>query len=210
IPDNAPVWDGMFVFSAGPLRYVAEDLAFPSEKTAEILPACAAELLMPFIHQGRKKAHWWFGLKSAQQRLETLFQGVDYIVSDLKDRAQNEVLHFLCKKMGIRHTVIDNKELSDTWFMSLIDSGSIVAAISTRGNCAFYAKKLREELQQEFQDRAPLARTLARLRNELLPQKRRQGLKKVYDSTEFLLLARAGKEKEALSLAQNIIHDRKE
>ncbi len=210
IPDNAPVWDMSFVFSRGPVRYVAEDLAFPQEKSAEILPVSVKALFEPFIHQGEKKSQWWFGLKSARRQLRQLLQDRDYVVSDLPHPAYNEILHQECKRLGIRHTVIDNKEYSDTWFMSLVDAGPILAGISTRGNCAFYSRQLRQELEQDFRRRAPLARTLTRLRDELPRKGRHQGLQDAYASSRFIELVKTGREQEALELAHSIIDENKE
>ena len=48
--------------------------------------------------------------------------------------------------------VVDNKDISDIIFPAVIERENLLVAISTKGECPYYSKKLKEELT-EFIDR---------------------------------------------------------
>lgn len=173
---EAPLRGTELVFEPGPVRWVAENLAFTKERRVRVLEHTASWYL----------ARPW--------RIRGLLRGVDYVCSDLLSRPNNEALHRICHKKHIRHTVVDTKDLSDTWFMSLVDSGPLVAGISSRGNCAFYSKKLREELEQDFAQRAPLAQALGELRSALPRKNRSTVLEAAWNDPLFRTLARSNPE----------------
>lgn len=177
------------VFGPGPTRFVDETLAFAREVEAEVLPHAAA---------------YYTG---SRRRLRNLLAGFDFICSDLSDEAANLAVHAEATRLGIRHTVIDTKQLSDTWFMSLIDAGSLVAGISSRGGAAFYTRKLREELTAEFFARAPLGDILNRVREESPVDLRRRVLETVWADGDFQNLV-GGKDYEgALARAQELARE---
>lgn len=93
--------------------------------------------------------------------------GANFVVSDLVDRVINERITALCEESGTLCNIIDTRDLCNTWFMSLIDSPHLIAAISSKGGCAYYARQTRIELEQEFADREPVADILTGIRDRL-------------------------------------------
>lgn len=168
---EAPLHGQDLIFPPGPVRWVAEKLWFTTERRARIAPHSAA----------------WYCARP--WRLKRFLKTFDFVCSDLVNRRENELIHRVCSSLHIRHTVVDTKDLSDTWFMGLVDAGPVLAGISSRGNCAFYSKKLREELELDFSQRAPLAKALAELRAALPRNNREEVLEKAWKDPHFSLLA---------------------
>jgi len=93
--------------------------------------------------------------------------GANFVVSDLADRAVNERIAALCEESSTLCNVIDTRDLCNTWFMSLIDNPHLIAAVSSKGGCAYYARQTRIELEQEFAEREPVAEILTGIRDRL-------------------------------------------
>lgn len=123
VPESlpAPAW---IDFPAGPIRHGGEALAFAAGRRVAVHPRPA----------GRRG-------------LGRLLAGVDFVCSDLADAGLNRHIAAQCRRRGIRCNVIDNKELSDVWFMSLIDEPGLLAGLSSRGECAYASKAARLALR---------------------------------------------------------------
>ena len=75
-----------------------------------------------------------------------------FVVLSLNSRELNKKLCSICKKNKIMVNVVDDKELSDIIFPAIIEKENLLIAISTKGGCPYYSKKLKEEIS-EFIDR---------------------------------------------------------
>ena len=151
------------LLDAGPLPHVGERLSLERERRI----AVAAE-------------------PAAPANIERFIANATFVVSDLADRSLNELIFAVCRSRGILCNVIDTKELCSVWFMSLVDTPHIIAAISSKGECAYYAKQTRIELEGELDRRAPVAAILADIRPRIRPGARRaQILEAVYRDRDF-------------------------
>lgn len=75
-----------------------------------------------------------------------------FVILSLNSKELNGKLCNICKKNKIMVNVVDNKELSDIIFPAVIEREHLLIAISTKGECPYYSKKLKEEMA-EFIDR---------------------------------------------------------
>ena len=170
-----------FVFKPGPVRWVKEKLIFKKEVLAKVHPVSANTLAKNFF------------------KFRKLIKSANYICSDLSDRKLNERIHKICTKLRIRHTIVDTKDLSDTWFMSIIDAGSLLTAISTRGGVAYFARKTREELESLIQERGEMAQILADFRALIPREKREEALEAIYHDERFRELMNEKKSTEVIA-----------
>lgn len=77
---------------------------------------------------------------------------ISFVILSLNSKELNGKLCNICKKNKIMVNVVDNKELSDIIFPAVIEREHLLIAISTKGECPYYSKKLKEEIA-EFIDR---------------------------------------------------------
>ena len=77
---------------------------------------------------------------------------ISFVILSLNSRELNRKLCSICKKNKIMVNVVDDKELSDIIFPAVIERENLLIAISTKGECPYYSKKLKEEIT-EFIDR---------------------------------------------------------
>ncbi|MEN6379733.1 MAG: bifunctional precorrin-2 dehydrogenase/sirohydrochlorin ferrochelatase [Methanofastidiosum sp.] len=75
-----------------------------------------------------------------------------FVILSLNNKELNRKLCNICKKNRIMVNVVDDKELSDIIFPAVIEKENLLIAISTKGECPYYSKKLKEEIA-EFIDR---------------------------------------------------------
>lgn len=66
------------------------------------------------------------------------------------DRALNRRIRADGRRRGILTNVVDDPELCDFIVPSIVRRGRFVAAVSTEGACPAYAKRLRRELEKQF------------------------------------------------------------
>ncbi|MCX8037331.1 MAG: bifunctional precorrin-2 dehydrogenase/sirohydrochlorin ferrochelatase [Candidatus Sumerlaeia bacterium] len=66
------------------------------------------------------------------------------------DRALNRRIRADAQRRGILTNVVDDPELCDFIVPSIVRRGSLVVAVSTEGACPAYAKRLRRELENQF------------------------------------------------------------
>ncbi len=77
---------------------------------------------------------------------------ISFVVLSLNNKELNRKLGSICKKKNIMINVVDDKDLSDIIFPATIRKENLLIAVSTKGECPYYSKKLKEELK-EFIDR---------------------------------------------------------
>ena len=140
VPESRPAAP-YIEFPAGPVRFVAEKLAF--KQTVQV----------PLAKQAATR--WNIGRH---------LRGADFVCSDLADRKLNEQISRLCARRGIRCNIIDTKDLGDTWFMSLIDVPGLLTGISSRGECAYAARAAREDLHETLEHQGRISQILSRAR----------------------------------------------
>lgn len=176
---------GQIRLEAGRLNRVPESLRLEEPRLVPVAPRAARLELIP-EHVG----------------------GADFVTSDLEDPALNRAIYQHCEEEGILCNVIDVKELCNVWFMSVVDTENMLAGISTRGSCAFYAQRTRIELEEQFERRSEIARVFAELRAML-----RDGqcnlcvLQVVYDHPEMEALLGEQKWDQALGLGVELVRD---
>ena len=81
-----------------------------------------------------------------------LNEEICFVILSLNNKELNENLCKICKNRNIMVNVVDNKDISDIIFPAVIERENLLVAISTKGECPYYSKKLKEELT-EFIDR---------------------------------------------------------
>lgn len=130
----------------GPLERVPESLSLDEPREVPIHPETARDV-----------------------DIEEMVQGRSFVTSDLDNEALNQRIAEACDRQNINCNVIDVKELCNTWFCSVIDVPNMLAGLSTKGGCAFYAQRTRIELEKEFEQRSEVSRVFTELREELRP-----------------------------------------
>mgnify|MGYP006425682579 CR=1 FL=1 len=100
------------------------------------------------------------------ENIGTYIEGATFVTSDLEDRALNQMVADECEQRNILCNIIDVKELCNTWLMSVIDTPNMIAGLSTKGGCAFYAQRTRIEMEEEFENRSEISRIFTELRGE--------------------------------------------
>lgn len=150
------------------------------------------------------------GFRNPEELLTKTLPAYDFVCSACTDDALNSHIHELCGRYGIRHTVIDNKAYSDTWFMSVAGTGPLLAALSTRGQASITLPTMRQELESWVQTRegvVSLVRDL--IQGELAPlsrAERSQKLAIVLSDEDCLALANQGELVKALARAKQILN----
>lgn len=81
-----------------------------------------------------------------------LTDNIIFVILSLNSKDLNRKLGIICKKNKIMVNIVDDKELSDIIFPAIIEKENLLIAISTKGECPYYSKKLKEEIS-EFIDR---------------------------------------------------------
>lgn len=92
-------------------------------------------------------------MEITEENFHTLLNDeISFVILSLNSKELNRKLCNICKKNKIMVNVVDDKELSDIIFPAVIERENLLIAISTKGECPYYSKKLKEELA-EFIDR---------------------------------------------------------
>lgn len=134
-------------------------------------------------------------------------EGCGFVCSDLQDDELNREIVRQAQQRGILYNVIDNKALCSVWFMSLIDNPSCVVGLSSDGSCAWYARKMREELTPEFTRRSREGVIFRELRDLLRDREQPQYvdiLDRIYEDWRFRRLIRRSQWDRARSRALQI------
>lgn len=128
-------------------------------------------------------------VRAADADLDALIAGVTFVTSDLTDRSLNERIAAAARKHRVLCNVIDTRDLCDTWFMSLIETDHLIAALSTKAKATYYATRLRTTLEPRFVRWEKEAAYTAAARELLPSQSRLAGLKALWASpwVRFLL-----------------------
>lgn len=90
----------------------------------------------------------------------------DLVIVAIDDTQLSEEITEACRQRGVPVNVVDNSDLSDVIFSSILNSGSLSFAISTQGHCPFYTKQLRKEFTPLIEERGRILDVLAVLRRE--------------------------------------------
>lgn len=173
------------VFPAGRLSEVKERLELTESRRVRVLP---------------KRADLW-----SDQELQDLVAGCSFVVSDLTSRPENERISRICAQVGRPCTVVDTKDLSTVWFMSLAAAGSFTAAVSSGGRIAFFAARVREKIQKLLDDQAPQAPLWESLRDALPRENRLSGLNFLWKNTWFRLVMKIWGPKKAYTSGCKIL-----
>lgn len=143
--DEAP---DEIVLESGPLNRVPESLSMEERRVIPVASEPASRETIPGYLEGH----------------------LSFVTSDLEDRELNEQIAEICRERNILCNIIDQKDLCNTWLLSVIDAPNMMAGISTKGGCAFYSQRTRIELEEELQRRSEISRILTTLRSELREQ----------------------------------------
>jgi siroheme synthase-like protein len=156
----------VLVFGPGQGKHVREKLVFTDQVVVPVHPQVAAEV-----------------------DLDAMIREANFVTSDLADRRLNRRIAQICNQRGKICNIIDDKELCNTWFMSLIHTPAMMLGVSSQGGCAFYAKQTRLELQEQIEDRSQISLILTELREQLPREERLAGLEELYRLQSFQDLA---------------------
>jgi len=77
---------------------------------------------------------------------DLLTDEVSFVIMSLNNKELNRRLSNICKNYRILVNVVDDKDLSDIIFPAIIEKENLLLAISTKGECPYYSKRLKEEL----------------------------------------------------------------
>jgi siroheme synthase (precorrin-2 oxidase/ferrochelatase) len=181
---EAPYPHDEIVLPAGPQDLLREDLQLPEERR------------VPVTHE-----------PASSQSIARYCRGATLVCSDLNDRKLNETARSFCEEQNILCNIIDTKDLCNTWLMSLIDTPDFQVALTTKGRCAYYAAKAREELSPVVNKMGRWATVLASLRS-LVPQGRSKmaTLDEVYHDPEFCKAMNRSDFDAALAAGEEIIY----
>lgn len=135
---------GEIRLEAGPLERVPESLSLDEPRTVPVAEEPATK-----------------------QNVSGYVDGATFVTSDLEDPDLNSAIYRAAKDKNVLCNIIDVKEKCNTWFMSVIDTPNMIAGLSTKGGCAFYAQRTRIELEEEFETRSEVSRLFTDLRDEL-------------------------------------------
>lgn len=102
--------------------------------------------------------------------LTMLNSEISFVVLSLNNKELNRKLCNICKQKKILVNVVDDKDLSDIIFPATIKKENLLIAVSTKGECPYYSKKLKEELEEFIDRKDKEAKTLinARKKGEVL------------------------------------------
>ena len=175
-----------FVFGPGRETWLHEDLLLAEDLVVPVAPR-----------------------RASLRNYKKYIRGRDFVCSDLRNPELNAAISAYCRRKGILCNIVDVKDLCSVWFMSVVHQPKLVVGLSSNGGCAYYARKMREELTEEFKQRSGMSEVLTVLRNELAEKIRPSSAKipildKVYYNDEFRSLVAAGSLDQALALGRQI------
>ena len=151
------------VLSPGKQNLLKEDLSLSEKRRIPVAPSIASE-----------------------ESISYYGQGAALISSDLADRELNEFAQNFCELHNILCHIIDTKDLCNTWLMSIIDTPDFQVALTSKGRCAYYLVKAREELTPTVKSMGPWGSIFASLRSTIPPGRNKTALlDKVYHDGEF-------------------------
>ncbi len=102
-----------------------------------------------------------------EENFPTLLSGeLSFVILSLDNKELNRKLCSICKKNKIMVNVVDDKELSDIIFPAVIERENLLVAISTKGECPYYSKKLKEEIAEFIDGKDKEAKILINARKK--------------------------------------------
>jgi siroheme synthase (precorrin-2 oxidase/ferrochelatase) len=179
--------DELLVVSEAPPSSL--EIVLPAGRQSELNEALAlkAERRVP-IHP----------VRAADADLDALIAGATFVTSDLADRQLNERIAAAARRHHVLCNIIDTRDLCDTWFMSLIETDHLIAGLSTKATATYYVTRLRRELEPRFVRWEKEAAFTALAREQLVPQRRFSGLKRLWASRWIRTVLRWGGPQAAL------------
>ena len=77
-------------------------------------------------------------------------EAVDLVIGATSNRGVNETIARDARELGILANIVDSRELSDFISPSLVDTGTILMAISTKGSYPALSKLIRKDLEERY------------------------------------------------------------
>lgn len=106
-------------------------------------------------------------MKVNEENFPTLLgEEISFVVLSLNNKELNRKLCNICKKNKIMVNVVDDKELSDIIFPAVIERENLLVAISTKGECPYYSRKLKEEIAEFIDSKDKEAKILINARKK--------------------------------------------
>ncbi|NYT03334.1 MAG: bifunctional precorrin-2 dehydrogenase/sirohydrochlorin ferrochelatase [Candidatus Methanofastidiosa archaeon] len=101
-----------------------------------------------------------------------LNEEICFVILSLNNKELNKNLCKICKHYNLLVNVVDNKDISDIIFPAVIERENLLLAISTKGKCPYYSKKLKEELTEFINRKETEAKILinSRKKGEILDE----------------------------------------
>jgi precorrin-2 dehydrogenase/sirohydrochlorin ferrochelatase len=94
--------------------------------------------------------------------------GVFLCISAMDERSENEAVARACREHGVLVNVVDDPELSDFIFPSLVRRGDLVIAVSSGGVAPSMVKRIRRDLEEQYgREYGAVLVILGRLRERL-------------------------------------------
>ena len=117
--------------------------------------------------------------------------GVSLVVAATSSRRLNELIFGEARLRGILCNVVDVPQLCDFYYPAVVRRGDLQIAISTSGRSPSLARRLREQLEEQFgPDYARWVEQLGRKRQEVLrsgmpPRRKRELLRAQVEAGQF-------------------------
>lgn len=91
---------------------------------------------------------------------------IAFVILSLNNKDLNRKLCNICKKNKILVNVVDDKDLSDIIFPAVIKKENLLVSISTKGECPYYSKKLKDEISEFIDSKNQEAKILIESRKK--------------------------------------------
>ena len=120
------------------------------------------------------------------------------VVTALSDSDMNHAIAKWCYNHNILVNVVDNAEQSTILFPALSQKNGLNISISTSGKCPFLARKIREEIDLEIEEKSRWLKVLSPIREKLVGVEEKNNiLSNIYNNPEFKKMIKKGDIKNA-------------
>ncbi len=120
------------------------------------------------------------------------------VVTALSDSDMNHAIAKWCYNHNILVNVVDNAEQSTILFPALSQKNDLNISISTSGKCPFLARKIREEIDLEIEEKSRWLKVLSPIREKLVGVEEKNNiLSNIYNNPEFKKMIKKGDIKNA-------------
>jgi precorrin-2 dehydrogenase/sirohydrochlorin ferrochelatase len=129
----------------------------------------------------------------------------ELVIAALSDTELNHAIAAYCRKQRILINVVDDIEPSSVLFPALSHAGDLNIAISTSGKCPYFARKIREEVDDWLPEKERWLQVLAPIRDLLVGNdNKNEILSKIYHDPEISKLITAGDLENAIIKSKEI------